>query len=79
MDKEQSATKEKEKKKKKVAQAKPRSRTKYVLLAVLIGITCFVGGFFTQRFILDEELRLLIRVKDKIQKEYYQEITDAAF
>ncbi len=58
---------------------KKGKRVWYILLAVVIGIACFFGGFFAYRLTLDEELRLLMRLKNKIQKEYYQEITDEAF
>lgn len=54
-------------------------KTKYVLLAVAIGLGSFCAGFFTYRLSLDAEMRTLIKVKNKIQKEYYEEITDEAF
>ncbi len=60
----------------------PRQKKKkilYILLAVVIAVSCFFAGFFAYALSLDKEIRTLIRVKNKIQREYYQEVTDEAF
>ncbi|MBE5745509.1 MAG: hypothetical protein E7355_05190 [Clostridiales bacterium] len=51
----------------------------YICLAISIGAACFCAGFFTHLLSLDKEFRELIKVKKKIQKEYYQDVTDEAF
>ncbi len=58
---------------------KKRRRWLYALLAIGIAVISFVGGFFTYYFWVDEEMRMLIRIKNKIQQEYYEEVTDTAF
>ncbi len=58
---------------------KKRAKILYILLAIFVGVACFFSGFFVYSLTLDEEIRELIRIKNKIQKEYYQEITDEAF
>jgi carboxyl-terminal processing protease len=51
----------------------------HVLLAVGIALVGFVGGFFTHRGMLDEEMRALIKVKTAIDKNYYTEIDNDTF
>lgn len=58
---------------------KKKKKVLHVLLAVAIAVSCFFAGFFTYSLCLDKEIRTLIRVKNKIQKEYYQEVSDEAF
>lgn len=64
-----------------VPRNKKQKKTKisYILLAVGIGVTSFFVGFFTCRFSLDKEMRTLIKVKNKIQKEYYEDVSDETF
>ncbi len=50
-----------------------------LVFAVSLAVLCFFSGFLTSQLTLDSELRSLIRLKDTIQKEYYEEITDEAF
>jgi carboxyl-terminal processing protease len=47
--------------------------------AVAIGIGIFFAGGLAHYFTLDSELRSLIRLKNRIQRSYYQEITDEQF
>ena len=77
-------TKEEPKNEKNLARGKaPRQKKKKIivctLLAIAIAVGCFFAGFFAYSLCLDEEMRTLIRVKNKIQKEYYQEVSDEAF
>ncbi len=58
-----------------------RQKTKwwYVVVAISVAILSFFGGYVTHLLTLDGEMRTLLGVKKKIQKEYYQEITDKEF
>ena len=47
--------------------------------AVALGIGLFFAGGLTYYFTLDSELRSLMRLKNRIQRSYYQEITDEQF
>ncbi len=60
-------------------QKKKKKKILIVLLAILIAVGSFFAGFFAYSLSLDKEIRTLIRVKNKIQKEYYQEVSDEAF
>ena len=46
------------------------------VLAIALAVVCFFCGFFVYSLTLDSELRSLIRLKNTIQAEYYEEITD---
>ncbi len=50
-----------------------------ILLAVGIGASCFCVGFFARHWSLDKEMRTLIKVKNTIQDEYYEDVSDEAF
>ena len=50
-----------------------------ILLAVGIGASCFCVGFFARHWSLDKEMRTLVKVKDKIQDEYYEDVSDEQF
>ena len=56
-----------------------KKRLTYVLGGVLIGVTSFFAGFGARWFTLEEDMRTLINVKNKIDKEYYEEIPDDVF
>ncbi len=58
---------------------KRRKKALAIVLAVVFAFTCFFSGFIVYWLILDEDVRTLIRIKNKIQKEYYEEVTDEAF
>ncbi len=49
------------------------------VLAIALAVVCFFCGFFVYSLTLDSELRSLIRLKNTIQAEYYEEITDEEF
>ena len=49
------------------------------VLAIALAVVCFFSGFFVYNLTLDSELRSLIRLKNTIQAEYYEEITDDEF
>lgn len=50
-----------------------------VIAAVAIAACSFFAGFSVHYFTLDEEMRTLLRVKERIQKLYYYEIDDEKF
>ena len=49
------------------------------ILTVALGVGLFFAGGFAHYLSLDGEMRSLIRMKNRIQKEYYEEITDEQF
>lgn len=51
----------------------------YPVLAVVLATTCFFGGALVSRMTLDSEMRSLIRLKNTVQREYYEEITNEEF
>ena len=50
-----------------------------VSIGVGIAALSFLGGFFTKQWTQDKELQILTEMKDMIQKEYYQTVTDEQF
>ncbi len=50
-----------------------------IVLAVGLAIAIFFLGYLTSWAALDPEIRTLLKVKDRIQKDYYKEVTDEAF
>ena len=54
-------------------------RVAYILGGVGISVFSFFAGFFTYSAAMDKELRSLIKIKNTIQSEYYEEITDEEF
>ena len=48
-------------------------------LAVALAVLCFFGGFWVRDLTLDSEIRSLIRLKNTVQAEYYENITDEQF
>ncbi|MBQ8684785.1 MAG: hypothetical protein IJ514_01275 [Clostridia bacterium] len=68
-------TVEKEKKESKKRMGKATRR----VLAVALAVLCFLGGMGFCWLLLDPELRSLVRLKDRVQSDYYEEITDEEF
>ncbi len=64
---------------KKPQKSRKKIRWGAALLAVGIALVGFGGGFLCRWLTIDKEMRTLITVKNKIQKNYYQEITDEQF
>ena len=58
---------------------KRRRRVGKIILSIGMALTIFLGGMGTTWALLDPEMRTLLRVKNKIQKNYYQEISDEDF
>ena len=58
---------------------KRKRRVGKTILAIGMALTIFLGGMGTTWALLDPEMRTLLRVKNKIQKNYYQEISDEDF
>ena len=56
-----------------------KKRVFYILVGVLVTLTSFFAGFWTRWFTLEEDMRTLIDVKNKIDKEYYEDIPDDVF
>ena len=58
----------------------PKSHKKIrAVTAILLAAACFVLGGLTVWFSLDSELRTLVKVKQAIQKYYYQDVDDETF
>lgn len=51
----------------------------YVLAACGIAAISFMSGFLVDRLTWDKEMRELARLKSRIQKSYYEEVTDEEF
>lgn len=63
-------------------QTPPRRRKRGVgkiILSIGIALSIFLSGMGTTWVMLDPEIRTLIAVKNKIQSNYYQEVTDEEF
>ena len=56
-----------------------RRRIGNICLAVGIGVSGFWGGFFVNKLTVDDEINTLLKIKERIQKSYYQEISDELF
>ena len=48
-------------------------------LGIALAVFCFFCGFVVSRLALDSEIRSLMQLKDAVQAEYYEEITDEEF
>ena len=60
-------------------QTKKGKMWRYVL-ATLLALICFCGGGLTTWYLLlDDEVRSLVRMKSRIDREYYEEISDEDF
>lgn len=56
-----------------------KGKWKYTVFGVIIAVVSFFGGFGAHWFSLDKDMRTLIKVKNKIDKEYYKDISDEEF
>ncbi|MBQ7368085.1 MAG: hypothetical protein IJW60_00055 [Clostridia bacterium] len=54
-------------------------RILFGVLATALAVLLFFGGWITSQLTLDSELRSLIRLKNTVQAQYYEEITDEEF
>lgn len=61
------------------SQPNKKKRIWYILGGVLIALVSFFAGFGVRWFSLDAEMRTLINVKAKIDREYYEDISDEVF
>ena len=62
------------------AKKKPNAeKIRCVIVGVVTAIAIFIVGVFAGRLFLDEELRALMKVKDRIQDSYYQDVSDERF
>ena len=60
-------------------QKRRKGRWKYTLAGVAIAAFAFWGGFGARWYSLDKDMRTLINVKNKIDREYYKDISDEEF
>lgn len=58
---------------------KKKGKAVKIAVASALAVVLFAGGALTTWCMLDPEMRSLIKLKYKIQKEYYEEITDEEF
>ncbi len=56
-----------------------RERRKSLILAGVIALCSFGAGMLTRQLMLDSELVSLMRLKNRVQKSYYTEISDEEF
>ncbi|MBQ8290953.1 MAG: PDZ domain-containing protein [Clostridia bacterium] len=49
------------------------------IICVVLAVGVFFAGFGVHALTVDKELLMLLKIKNKIQSEYYQEITDKQF
>lgn len=62
----------------KTGKKKMRKATRRVI-AVALALLCFLGGMGFCWLLLDSEMRSLVRLKDRMQSDYFEEITDDEF
>lgn len=58
---------------------KRRERRKSLILAGVIALCSFGVGMLTRQLMLDDEMISLMRLKNRVQKSYYTEISDDEF
>ncbi len=64
---------------------KPLGKKGMTIAVIAMAVICFLSGGFTVWFTLgggtriDDELRTLMKIKEMIQKHYYQDVTDEEF
>ncbi len=51
----------------------------HIVTALCIAVFSFFGGYMVSWSTLDEEIKTLLSVKKRIQRDYYKEVTDEAF
>ncbi len=51
----------------------------HTVTAIALAVLLFLGGWCAARWTLDEEIQTILAVKEKVQDEYYQEVTDEEF
>ena len=49
------------------------------VLSIGIAVVIFLSGMWTTWMLLDPEMRTLVAIKNKIQKDYYEEVSDEEF
>ena len=49
------------------------------VLSIAIALSIFLSGMLTTWTLLDPEMRTLVAIKNKIQKDYYKEVSDEEF
>ena len=59
--------------------SKRKRRVKACVLAGVIALCSFLGGWIGNALTWDSEMRKLNRLKNRIQKSYYEEVTDDEF
>lgn len=58
---------------------KGKKKTGRRIVAIVVCVACFFGGFFTYRLTLDPELRSLLWLKRQVQREYAYKVSDKDF
>lgn len=56
-----------------------KQRVAACLTALFIALCSFLAGAFVNYLTLDSEMRTLLKLKERIQKSYYQEVSDEEF
>ncbi len=64
---------------KEIERARALLRWAKIFFVLSLCIVLFVGGYYVRWWTLDPEIRTLITVKEGVQKEYYEEVTDEQF
>ncbi len=58
---------------------KKHGKVKFAVLSIVLAIVTFISGAVTFWFVLDPDMRSLIKLKFMIDREYYKEISDDEF
>ena len=59
--------------------SKRKRSVKKTILSIGLALAIFLGGMGTTWGLLDPEMRTLVTIKNKIQKDYYKEVSDNEF
>ena len=59
--------------------SKRKRSVKKTILSIGLALAIFLGGMGTTWALLDPEMRTLVTIKNKIQKDYYKEVSDEEF
>ena len=58
---------------------KSKNKALYAVLAAVCAVVCFFGGALVTWFSLDSEMRSLVKLKNRIQSDYFEEVSDEKF
>ena len=62
-----------------IPKKKKHGKVKFAVLSILLAVVTFFAGALTFWFVLDPDMRSLIKLKFMIDREYYEELSDEEF